>query len=784
MAYFVDQAQTGGTAGITGVSMNMPAHTTDDILVAHITVDSGTATIGGSAFAALPSAPANPITSGTISYLFYFKATGSASTLTLTTTDAYTCGVYCWRDVDPTTPFDGVTPLHAAVGSATTTPANSSITTGTADALVVFHIAQDGTTPQVLSDPGVMSIYNADSTGTTATTSSHQSAAWYVQRTAGASPVANWCSSVSGVYVRATYALRNKSGGRIPAYVDDSSSVGTRLTPGHHTATQNNISYSASGSFVVTASMSGKTLTQAAAANGADFGINPYSNAVTSTAAATARTALTGPELVLTAGRNLSTGLIVGSVIAGTPKMGAFGLGNIAQGGVVLRVASGANNWNAYQVAAKDSVVNPVQRVVFAIQAGYADSDYDTGSSGSATNTAITYIQMLRNAPSFSSTVYFSELHQAQTHIVAGGDSTYPVDADGLVEIGSSFRIPLIQKAGPSGVVSFVPIQIGGGDAVNFQIDSGSIQFPRRADTSKKDIQFHAADNVVGYKDAGKTGDTVNLTNSTVSSPTPFTFEITSAATSAATRDYTGTSVVGGTVTLRDVMTFDSMNFTSCPTIDISNCDITNCKITKVATGNATLTTNASTTVGNCTINVSQVTAGNYYTSVADPSIFTNCSFTGGGGHAIRITTPGTYTFTGNTFTGFGSTGTNNAAIYNDSGGAVTLNITGGGSTPTYRNGTSASTTVNSNVLITLTGLKTGSEVRVYTDNAGDNDAVVDGVESSGTSFAFSVPASTTINIMINHLNYLPADIWQLSSGTADATIPISQFTDRQYLNP
>ena len=800
MAYFVEHAQSGVSGAITSIAQNMPAHQANDILIAHITVDSGTITIAGSSWAALPSAPTNPVTQGTISYLYYVLATGSTETLTLTTADAYTCGIYCYRDVDTTTPFDGVTPLHAGVGTATTTPVNSSVTTGTTDALVVFHIAQDSTTQQVLSDPGVMSIYNADSTGTTATTSSHQAAAWYIQRATGATPVANWSSSVSAVYVRITFALRNTSGGQIPAYVDDSTSPGTRLTCGHHVSTINNISYSASGSYVVTATINGKTLTQATAANGADFGINPYSNAVNSSAAATARTALTGPELVLTSGRDLSTGLICGSFIAGTPKMGAFGIGTIDQGGVVVRVASGANNWNAYQVAAKNSVPNPVQRCVFAIQAGYAGSDYDTGSSGSATTTSVTYIQFLRNAPSFSSTVYMSELHQVQTQIVAGGDTNNPVDTDGMSEIGQSFRLPVIQKVGSTGILSFVPIQIGGGDAVNFQIDAGSLQFPRRADTSKKELQYHAADNTIGISYAGKSGDVVKHTNSVVTSPTTYYWEINSAATSAATWDFTGLVIVGANVTLRNVMTFNSMAFSSCPTLNFSSCTITSATISRVPAGNDTLTTNGSTVISGSSINVTGVTAGNRWSSVSSPVIFENNTFTGSSttGHAIRVTTAGTYSFAGNTFTAFGPVertfltsssgintstdvitldavhgytngdpayyqdqgGTQNvgltdgnlyyvrsessttitlydtaahaisggatgranltaagaethhlysagAAIYNNTGGSLTLNITSGGSTPSVRESDGSSTTINNAVTLKVTVVDT-----------------------------------------------------------------------------
>jgi hypothetical protein len=85
---------------------------------------------------------------------------------------------------------------------------------------------------------------------------------------------------------------------------------------------------------------------------------------------------------------------------------------------------------------------------------------------------------------------------------------------------------------------------------------------------------------------------------------------------------------------------------------------------------------------------------------------------------------------------------------------------------------------------ITLTGLKTGTEVRVYKNNSGNNGDYIDGIEStSGSTFSFQAESSTTINIMINHLNYLPADIWQYSVGSDNVSIPISQFVDRQYQN-
>lgn len=86
-------------------------------------------------------------------------------------------------------------------------------------------------------------------------------------------------------------------------------------------------------------------------------------------------------------------------------------------------------------------------------------------------------------------------------------------------------------------------------------------------------------------------------------------------------------------------------------------------------------------------------------------------------------------------------------------------------------------------VNVNLTGLKSGSEVRAYNTISGENNLEIGWIESSWTSFSFT-SENGTINIMINHLNYLPADIWWLVVWSSDITIPISQFVDRQYLNP
>lgn len=143
--------------------------------------------------------------------------------------------------------------------------------------------------------------------------------------------------------------------------------------------------------------------------------------------------------------------------------------------------------------------------------------------------------------------------------------------------------------------------------------------------------------------------------------------------------------------------------------------------------------------------------------SAAEMALITGCAFgSAGTGHAIEITAPGAYTFSALTFAGYaasnGSTG--NEAIYNNSGGAVTVNVSGG-STPSYRNGAGASTTVNNTVALTVSAQLSlaGAEIRVYDmDNspAGSLGSELAGSESNaGATFVYSGSGGNVIWLQI-----------------------------------
>lgn len=169
-----------------------------------------------------------------------------------------------------------------------------------------------------------------------------------------------------------------------------------------------------------------------------------------------------------------------------------------------------------------------------------------------------------------------------------------------------------------------------------------------------------------------------------------FTVEATSS--SSATYDFTGCSFIGWTITNNaSGVDFNNATFDDCVfTLNgggLDTCIIKNPKSTPVVTTD-------------------------------DPGNIANCTFTSGGsGHAIEISATGTFTFEGNTFSGYGADASDDASIYNNSGGAVVLVLPSGTTQPTYKNGAGASTTFDTPDVyqsVTLTNGTAGARVQIY----------------------------------------------------------------------
>lgn len=178
-----------------------------------------------------------------------------------------------------------------------------------------------------------------------------------------------------------------------------------------------------------------------------------------------------------------------------------------------------------------------------------------------------------------------------------------------------------------------------------------------------------------------------------------------------------------------------------------------------------------------------------------DPSLINNCTWNGDGlTNGITVTQPGTYNFTGNTFSGFGSLNFTRELRFDPPGGTgdLTINILGGGTNLRAYNLSSGTVTINNNIQVTLTGMKDFTEVRILDVTTPSNPVELAGIENvvsasvgaNDNDFAFSLAAGTNIDIVVHALSYDYVRISNFTVPTADTEIPIQQQFDRNYSNP
>jgi hypothetical protein len=252
--------------------------------------------------------------------------------------------------------------------------------------------------------------------------------------------------------------------------------------------------------------------------------------------------------------------------------------------------------------------------------------------------------------------------------------------------------------------------------------------------------------------------DTLHFTNCVFTADTPYYWQFNASHDADADVDFTGSTVVGATVTLRSTVSLSGLAFINCPTF-----------------------TQNSAVLGECTFTGTKVTSA----TLGDMDNISGCSFTSGGtGHAIEVSgSASTITFSGNTFTGYaGSNGsTGNEAIYiNIAAGTVTLNISGG-DTPSIRTA-GATVVVNNAVTVTIEAQVSlsGAEIRIYDlDNspAGSYGTELAGTESCGTAtYGYSGSVGNSIEIQIMLTGYVEY--------TQQYTLPATSVTLTISLKP
>jgi hypothetical protein len=280
--------------------------------------------------------------------------------------------------------------------------------------------------------------------------------------------------------------------------------------------------------------------------------------------------------------------------------------------------------------------------------------------------------------------------------------------------------------------------------------------------TSSGDGYFTDTDAVVSFEARGIGNDKYSITvlgNSTGRTAFSLTNCIISSSGPYVTCNFSSTyikSLILSRCTFKalgNAISFANDSFAS------SSHSITNCIFDKCGQINPGLVTFTGNAINNTTD-----ANGGLLIDADGTAAMSNLSFLSDGtGHAIYITAAGSYTFTNFTYSGYGATASTDAVVYNNSGGLVTISVSGG-DTPTYKNGTSATTTIVNTKTMTITVVNVGNTViagaQVYVqkasptaytagagNTAGDADLVITQTPDSDT------PTSGTLTIFDVSLN-------------------------------
>jgi len=163
------------------------------------------------------------------------------------------------------------------------------------------------------------------------------------------------------------------------------------------------------------------------------------------------------------------------------------------------------------------------------------------------------------------------------------------------------------------------------------------------------------------------------------------------------------------------------------------------------------------------------------------------CEFAFSDGHGVELTTPrvASQTSKGNRFVGYAlqAGNANDRALYNNTAGAVDISATVGASVTehSYRDGTSASTTVTAAITVSMSNFAIGTEIRVYISSSGVEE---DGIETTvADPWDASLQAGVNYDIVAILPEYVPIR-FESQSFTGDATFNLNQQVDRNFSNP
>lgn len=667
-----------------GITVPMPAYAENDLLLALVQADTGAQTISAAGWTVV-------FGQSNTTYYAVLRKIATASepssvTFAGTVGESFNGAIVSIRDVDTTTPINV---FNNVAQAAAVKYAFQTVTTTRDNCLVICAAANSSgaSIPSIIEGP-VTGLLGADGLAES------QAIGWTVQGVLGVTPNNVTCSNIfGGAGVKAVIAINPPVSGAVvvPTYCGADASI--YIDPLNGISAYNgNAAPAITADTLFTTTLNGVTAADPAISVAADVGLNSFHSTARVTSIS-GSLSWSGIALDLQAANLLTTASGKNILIHTGPstpgQMQRFPGVSASKKGIGFGCLSTAGNWKAWYVHANGTGWGQQRDVPLIVNTDNASGVL--GSAGTLNAAAIDAFAFWISSIGVAAqtTIWdFYSLWVLDTTTVAGGSVAEPVNIPGIVRAvadGHERRSAVLQ--GANQMLALQPIKFGdGAKPIYMDLDATAIEFPRIHDLAKREINYCSAPNVAGLTYHGGSGHTIKHRNSVVSSPSPYHWRI--AAGAAGTYDFSGLQVIGaGDVVLRDItapsqFTYEEMTFALCGLIAQNSAYLSNCTLNKPSGAVGLLSNN--------------------------PDRFANCSFISDGtGHAVEISAAGTYNSTANTFTGYAGTdgSTGNEAVYNNSGGAVTLNIIGG-TTPTIRNGAGASTTLVINPVVTTITVK------------------------------------------------------------------------------
>ncbi len=660
----------------------------------------------------------------------------------------------------------------AATGAARFTMGTT--TTDRDNSLILYRLSSASAAAPTFLEGPVNYIFGADGSAES------MGAGWGFLKTAGTTANNVVCDSyASGNGGQSTIAVQPPLTGAtvIPAYITTDNC--SYVDPIHGvTAFNTNTALAATADTNFgTGPFSGTTANDATAAAIADVGINTF-HSMGGMTNATTTNQISGAELVLAVANrpNVGTKNILCHVRASTPaNLQRFT--NIASGrGFWFGMRSnttGTSDHKIWRVHAVDAPWGSGAHVPIIINSGAGNT---VDSAGSLTTSAITAFGFWVGGITGTNTVQMGvgSLWVMDSTVISGGNSAEPMGIEGIIKVianGKERMSAILQGAKQMLLLQDLQIGDGGTNPVYLNLDSTAIELPSQYNESTKKINYNSTDNVIGITYYPGSSDTIIHKNSVVSSPSRYKWGLHTSASTTATYDFSGLQVIGaGTVTLNKAITITDLTINDYSTLDISGLTFTGGTIKNMPATNDSVTTTSSTVISESSITTTTVTAGNRWASVAtaDLDMFSNNTFTGShtSGHALRLTSTGTVTITGNTFTNYGPAARsfNAASGVNTTTDVITLDASHGYSNgePAYfqdQGGTAPTGLTDGNLYYVRSESSTTITLYDTSDHAiaggatGRADITVAG---SGTQYIYSAAAaiynnsggSVTINVV------------------------------------